>query len=80
VFPLKQYLGGRLGRLLGMVANGLARFWTTLFAFQLLVVCRARLGVKQRLLDSQILFSVPAHQTQEGKSPQASPVKETAHD
>jgi hypothetical protein len=37
-------------------------------------------GVKQRLLDSEILFGVPADQTQEGQSPQASPVKETAHD
>jgi 2-polyprenyl-3-methyl-5-hydroxy-6-metoxy-1,4-benzoquinol methylase len=50
--PFEAVLGGRGGRVLGRAAAFLARIWPTLFAFQFLVVCRARPGVAQVLAEA----------------------------
>ena len=47
--PFAAVIGGRLGRALGAVANGLAWLLPTLFAFQFLVECRPRPGARQLL-------------------------------
>lgn len=47
--PFAAVVGGRLGRFLGAVANGLARLLPTLFAFQFLVECRPHPGARQLL-------------------------------
>jgi glycosyltransferase involved in cell wall biosynthesis len=54
--PFQAVIKDRLGSLLGLVASALARFWPTLFSFQFLVVCRPRPGIKQLLLDTEMLL------------------------
>jgi 2-polyprenyl-3-methyl-5-hydroxy-6-metoxy-1,4-benzoquinol methylase len=51
--PFAAVVGGRWGRILGAMANGLARLMPTLFAFQFLVECRPHPGARQ-LLDHAI--------------------------
>ena len=51
--PFETVLGGRLGSFLGTVSDLLARLWPTLFAFQLLVVCRPLPGVRHLLAASE---------------------------
>ncbi|MBI4860568.1 MAG: methyltransferase domain-containing protein [Candidatus Riflebacteria bacterium] len=55
--PFERVVGGALGRLLGLVSTALARVWSGLFAFQFMVVCRARPSVRQLLKDSETLSS-----------------------
>jgi SAM-dependent methyltransferase len=50
--PFGAVFGGRIGALLGRVANVLARLWPALCAFQILVVCRPRPSVRQLLLSA----------------------------
>jgi glycosyltransferase involved in cell wall biosynthesis len=50
--PFGAVFGGRFGALCGRVANALARLWPSLFAFQILAVCRPRPSVKQLLLSA----------------------------
>jgi glycosyltransferase involved in cell wall biosynthesis len=64
--PFRAVLRGRLGALLGLVASALARLWPTLFGFQILVVCRPRPGVKQLLLDTQMLLGTSTTGPTEG--------------
>ena len=45
--PFQTVVGGSLGKLLGQIANALARLWPTMFAFQFMVTCRPMPGVKQ---------------------------------
>ena len=47
--PFAAVVGGRLGRFLGAIANGLARLLPTLFAFQFLIECRPHPGARQLL-------------------------------
>ncbi|MGH9465545.1 MAG: glycosyltransferase [Thermoanaerobaculia bacterium] len=54
--PFEAVLSGRLGRLLGRIANGLARLWPALFAFQFLVVCRPHPGLSGLLADSEVFL------------------------
>jgi len=72
--------GGRFGRLLGIASNGLARLWTTLFAFQFLVVCRPRPGVKQLLLNTQRWVGASVDQAQMGQSLQAARIEESVNE
>lgn len=51
--PFAAVLRGRGARLLGGVSDFLARLWPSLFAFQLLVVCRPKPGVRQLLAASE---------------------------
>lgn len=50
--PFEAAMGGSIGRFLGFVSDILARIWPTLFAFQFLVECRPRSGVRQVLADA----------------------------
>jgi SAM-dependent methyltransferase len=45
--PFQTVVGGSLGKLLGAMADGLARVWPTMFAFQFIVTCRPRPGIRQ---------------------------------
>lgn len=47
--PFAAVMSGRLGRVLGAIASGLARLMPTLFAFQFLVECRPHPGARQLL-------------------------------
>jgi hypothetical protein len=47
--PFAAVIGGRFGRFLGAIANGLARLMPTLFAFQFLIECRPHPGARQLL-------------------------------
>ncbi|WP_417377747.1 glycosyltransferase [Gimesia sp.] len=47
--PFAAVMAGRTGRCLGWLANLSARIWPSLFAFQFLVECRPRPGVKDVL-------------------------------
>ncbi len=51
--PFAAVLRGRLGRALGWWADGLAAMWSGLFAFQFLVVCRARPSLDQLLAEGE---------------------------
>ena len=53
--PFETVVGGRLGRVLGTLASLLARLAPRLFAFQFMVTCRPRPGVRQ-LLDASSLI------------------------
>jgi hypothetical protein len=44
---------GSVGRLLGAISGVLARWWPSMFAFQTIVVCRPRPGVRQLLRASE---------------------------
>ena len=62
--PWEAVIGGKLGRLLESASALLARFWQTLFGFQLLVQCRPLPGVEQVLGDRERLAPAaePAHE------------------
>lgn len=47
--PFGAVVGGRIGRLLNATGTILARLWPTMFAFQFMVLCRPRPGVRQLL-------------------------------
>ncbi|MCA9003636.1 MAG: glycosyltransferase [Planctomycetaceae bacterium] len=47
--PFAAVMPGRTGKCLGWIANLCAKIWPSLFAFQLLVECRPRPGVKDVL-------------------------------
>lgn len=47
--PFAAVMPGRTGKYLGWIANLFAKIWPSLFAFQLLVECRPRPGVKDVL-------------------------------
>jgi glycosyltransferase involved in cell wall biosynthesis len=51
--PFEAVMPGSTGRLLGRIANALARAWPTMFAFQSLVVCRPLPGVHQLIRQAQ---------------------------
>lgn len=51
--PFEAVIGGRLGRVLGIVGRTLAGVWPTMFAFQFMVLCRPRVGYRQ-LLDRYV--------------------------
>ena len=58
--PFVTVISGWKGRLLGWVAHALAKCWPSLFAFQFLVECRPRPGVRQ-ILSSAIRVHRPDH-------------------
>jgi len=45
--PFQAVMSGGLGKLLGWIAGMLARLWPAMFAFQFVVTCRPRPGVRQ---------------------------------
>jgi hypothetical protein len=47
--PFEAVVAGRTGRFLGAIANCFAKLWPSMFAFQFLVECRPRPGVRQVL-------------------------------
>uniref|UniRef100_A0A7C4LJS4 Methyltransferase domain-containing protein n=1 Tax=Schlesneria paludicola TaxID=360056 RepID=A0A7C4LJS4_9PLAN len=47
--PFPAVMPNRWGQVLGVVADGLARLWPSLFAFQFFVVCRLKPGIQQVL-------------------------------
>jgi hypothetical protein len=44
--PFQTVVGGSIGKLLGKISDVLARAWPTMFAFQFIVTCRPRPGVR----------------------------------
>ncbi|MCP5059380.1 MAG: glycosyltransferase [bacterium] len=62
--PWEAVIGGKFGRFLESASELLARFWQTLFGFQLLVQCRPLPGVEQVLGDRERLAPAaePAHE------------------
>ncbi len=56
--PFQTVVGGWAGRLLGAVADGLARAWPSMFAFQVIVVARPQPGVRQLLRGSPALLAL----------------------
>ena len=69
--PFQTVVGGRAGRLLGGVADALARAWPSAFAFQVVVVARPRPGVRQLLRHQPALLALaggasPTHQAATG--------------
>jgi glycosyltransferase involved in cell wall biosynthesis len=63
--PFQAVLSGGLGRVLGWLADRLAGFWPSLFAFQLLVVCRPRPGLGQLLAESRVVLETETAATGE---------------
>lgn len=53
--PFEAVLGGRIGRVLGWLSSWFAKLWPSLFAFQFLVECRPRAGVRSLLQDADFL-------------------------
>lgn len=51
--PFAAVVAGRLGRTLGATAGWMAKIWPTMFAFQWVVRCRPRPGVRQLLASAQ---------------------------
>ncbi|HEX8340787.1 MAG TPA: bifunctional glycosyltransferase/class I SAM-dependent methyltransferase [Tepidisphaeraceae bacterium] len=51
--PFEAVMPGATGRLLGAIANAMARAWPAMFAFQSLVVCRPLPGVHQLVSQAQ---------------------------
>ena len=51
--PFGAVLGGVLGRVLGRISGLLAGIWPSMFAFQTVVVCRPRPGVRQLITRSE---------------------------
>ncbi len=45
--PFQAVVGGPMGKFLGAIADLLARAWPTMFAFQFVVTCRPRPGIRQ---------------------------------
>jgi len=44
--PFQTVVGGSVGKLLGKISDVMARAWPTMFAFQFIVTCRPRPGVR----------------------------------
>ncbi|MCP5065837.1 MAG: glycosyltransferase family 2 protein [bacterium] len=63
--PWEAVIGGRLGRWLERVSTLLAKYWQTMFGFQLLVQCRPLPGVEQVLGDRERLAPAadPSHES-----------------
>ena len=51
--PFGTVMGGRKASILGKLAAGLAKAWPTMFAFQFVVTCRPKPGVRQLLAASE---------------------------
>ncbi len=57
--PFEAVLGGRMGKWLGFLSTLSARIWPSLFAFQFLVECRPRPGVRSLLRDADFIHGLP---------------------
>ena len=66
--PFEIFSSGRIARLLSFVSTALARFWPSVFAFQFLLVCRPRPGVRTLLADAKNYCFVVKERTEEVQS------------
>ncbi len=57
--PFEAVVRGRWGRCLGLISTLFAKMWPSLFAFQFLVECRPRPGVRTLLKETQFVHGRP---------------------
>ncbi|MFG0241134.1 MAG: methyltransferase domain-containing protein [Gimesia chilikensis] len=59
--PFSAVMPGRLGKWLGWMAGLLAKAWPAMFAFQFMVECRPRPGVRESLKNALRVHEHPTH-------------------